>query len=96
MNSLLNLVNNSFMINLMNGKVLTISQLKNKWDRVCEQNAEYITGKKNLEGMGLLNKMYLWASDHQIRVADIKTPFKYSILKEEPQVIVKGEVDRVS
>ena len=48
MQTLLDTVTHYFYSNLINGKVCTMDELKNKWDSICEQNKYYIDSKKNL------------------------------------------------
>lgn len=90
MNELLGRVTRAFMVNLMNGKVIPTSQIKRKWDKICEDN--HIVPQKCLEGMGLLLKMYQWAESEQLTVLDINAPFQYSILNISPQISIRGEV----
>ena len=73
--SLLEKIGNAFMLNLMNGTVLTQDQIKKRWDTVCEDNSDRINPNKCMEGISLLMKMYLWAESEEIRIADIQTPY---------------------
>lgn len=89
---LLTRVSNSFLFNLMGGKVLTTGALKSKWDTVCEEHKDLIDMKKCHEGLSLLMKMYLWAENEQLCVSDIHAPFRYRIMNGSPQVAIKGQI----
>ena len=92
LSSLLTRVANSFLLALMNGKVLTTSQIKKKWDVICENHQDMMTPQKCLDGMGLLTKMYLWAENERLRVGGMNIPFTYSLLNHDPQIMVRGEI----
>ena len=89
---LLSRVSNSFLINLMDGRVLSTNMLKTKWDDVCEKHKDVIDMKKCHEGLSLLMKMYLWAESEQLCVSDIHTPFRYRIMSGSPQISVQGQI----
>lgn len=72
---LLNRVAKYFYLNLLNGKICTTSELKKKWDSICQGYEDKIDAKKILEGMGLIMKLYNWASNEQAVVLDINTPY---------------------
>lgn len=90
MNTLLNRVANSFLLALMNGVVLPTSQLKKKWDKICEENRDIISQKKCIEGISDLIKMFQWAEDKQLRVSDVQIPYSY--LSSDKNIIVSGIV----
>ena len=73
--SYVNKVANSFFLQLMNGSVMSTSEMKRKWDAVCSKSNGRINANKCIEGIGLLMKMFLWAKKEQIRIADIREPF---------------------
>lgn len=93
LNELLNRVANAFLLNLMNGKILSTGSLKKKWDRLCEEHRDIMTPQACLNGISLLTKMFLWAQDKQLLISDIKTPFRYSILNNDPQIMIRGELN---
>lgn len=78
MNKLLNTIARYFYLNLLNGKVCSINELKNKWDNVCNANPDFIDSKKNLAGMGLIISLTSWAEKEKIDVRDIDT--RYTII----------------
>jgi len=92
LSKLLGRVANSLLLSLLNGKALTTGQLKDKWDRVCEDNRAVMTQQNCLTGLDMLLAMYRWAEDERLRVADFKIPYQYLMRKEEPQIILKGEI----
>lgn len=65
---------NHFLIQLMNGKVMSTESLKNRWDRACEGSPS-MTPQRNLEGFDKLMRMYRWAADEQLVVGDINIPY---------------------
>lgn len=74
---LLNKIAKYFYFHMLNGKICTMNELKTKWDQICSKHADVIDQKKNLEGIGLIHKMLLWASREHITILDIET--KYAI-----------------
>lgn len=72
---LLNKVAKFFYLNLLNGKICTTSELKKKWDSICQQYEEQINPKQIMEGFSLIMKLYNWASDEQAVVLDIDSPY---------------------
>ena len=94
-NTLLNRVASSFYLNLMDGRILPISTLKKKWDTICEQYMDIITPQKCLKGMGLLQKLYIWAEKEELRIADTNIPYVVSFNGKRSVVEVKGEIGTV-
>lgn len=91
MNELLNRVALRFFLNLMDGKIMKMSQIKKAWDTICDEN-QFITEKKCLEGISLLSKMYLWAENEQLRILDVHTPY---VLKFEG-IEFSGEIETIA
>ena len=89
--SLLDRVANSFLLNLMNNKVLSTSELKKKWDVTCEGYKDIIDQNGCISGMGLLMQMYLWAEEQELCVSDLKSPFLHRIAGSNPPVNIRGE-----
>ena len=92
-------VGNSFLINLMNGKVLTQTELKKKWDAICEKEKDHITPSRCMEGVSQLMKLYLWAENQELRIADVKTPYAVSIksiFMPNTAIKVHGEMEAIS
>lgn len=73
---LLRKVSKFFYLQLVNGKVPSINELKNKWDSVCKANSDFIDSKKNIAGWGLIIQLVDWARKEQIMVVDVDTQFK--------------------
>jgi hypothetical protein len=67
-----------FYFNLLNGKVCTTGELKNKWDSICKANQDFIDAKKNLAGMGLIMNLSRWAEREHPFILDVDT--KYNIV----------------
>lgn len=70
-----------FFVNLLSGKIVSTSVLKNKWDSLCEKAGDKISTKQIMEGMSLLMKLYLWAERERVVVLDIGS--KYTIMVED-------------
>ena len=96
MNLLLKKIWNLFCINLVNGTVLSKAVLKNKWDIVCEKNPDIITESKCLAGLGALMKMYAWAEQEELRIADINIPYNISFNRGRDSVNINGEIGAVA
>lgn len=88
-------VERAFFVNLMNGKVLSSSEIKRKWDRVCESNQEFVNAQKCLDGIDALMKMYRWAASKQIRIADIAMPYIVSVRDDNDVYEIKGETGAI-
>jgi hypothetical protein len=88
---LLNKVAKYFYINLLNGKVCSINDLKNKWDSICKANPDYVDPKKNLAGVGMIVNMVNWASRNKITVLDVDT--KYTIVIDGDEI--EGNMDPI-
>ncbi len=82
---LLERVGKYFYFNLLNKKICSNSELKNKWDSICQANKDEINSKKVMEGISLITKFALWAQNERLVVLDIDT--KYSIQVENIEVI---------
>lgn len=82
---LLNKVAKYFYLNLLNGKICTTSELKKKWDSICQEQGERINNKKAMEGISLIMKLYNWAADERAVVLDIDTP--YTIRVEDTELV---------
>lgn len=76
---LLNKVSRYFFVNLLNGKIPSIQELKSKWDSICTANLERVDAKTNIEGWGLIINMINWASRNKIVVLDMDTMYNISI-----------------
>lgn len=92
MNEVLNRIAHRFFLNLMNGKIMRMSDLKRMWDAICNENS-FITEKKCIDGIALISKMYLWAQREQIRILDVKTPY---VLKLGKGVELVGEIETIA
>lgn len=79
MQILLNIVVDYFYSNLLNKKILTIDELKRKWDSICEKNKNYIDNKKNLEGINYIINFARWSANNKILLADFKSQYEINI-----------------
>lgn len=61
---------------LLDGKVLTLKEIKNKWDRIIDENEELFNENKVLEGIGYMNILDHYCRTHQVIIADINTPYQ--------------------
>lgn len=72
---LLKKVSNYFFLNLLNGKLLSIEQLKKKWDSICEQYSQFLDNKKIITGWGYIIKLTQWAEQQQLCIGDVSAPY---------------------
>jgi ASC-1-like (ASCH) protein len=79
MDKMLNKVAKFFFVNLLNGKVCSVNELKNKWDSICKANPDFIDAKKSIAGLGLIVNLADWASKERLSVIDIDTKFNLVI-----------------
>lgn len=86
---LLKKVSNYFYLNLMNGILPTINQIKKKWDTICEQYQ--LDNKKVLTGWGYILKLIQWAEEQKICVADVSA--RYMIALGKVQLI--GNIETI-
>lgn len=71
--SLLTKVSNYFYLQLLNGKVCNLAELKRKWDSIVEANS--LSHKEALDGMNEIAKFGNWMGHEQPIVFDINTPY---------------------
>lgn len=75
MQKLLDKVTRYFFTNLLNKRICTMDELKRKWDKVCEQNKDFINSKRNLEGMNYIINFARWAANNNIVLADFESDY---------------------
>lgn len=78
MSKLLSKVSKYFYLNLLNQKICSAHELKNKWSSVCEGDGN-LQPKKVMEGASLILKLLNWAHSEEPVVLDLDTPYKLSI-----------------
>jgi hypothetical protein len=78
-NKLLSKVASGFFLQLMNNKIMPMYDVKRKWDMISKANTDIINSKRNIEGLGLLNAMYNWAANRELRIASEQMPYIYEI-----------------
>lgn len=96
MNTLLAKVAAAFYSRLMNGNVMTTGQLKQKWDRICEEHDDYITPQRCLDGIALIMKLYNWAADIELRIADRNVPYVVGIQGAHGTTEFSGHIDTIA
>lgn len=74
---LLDKVAKYFYFKLLDQKVPTLNELKNKWDSICKKHPDYITPKRNIEGMGLIHKLANWAESEKLIVLDAEAKYSF-------------------
>lgn len=94
LNNLLSKVSNNFYLNLINGKVLSLDTIKNKWDNLCLNYN--LSSQQCLEGVSLLIKLFRWASNERLIIADINSPYEYSIKDNNYLINFKGEISTIA
>lgn len=90
--SLLKQVARKFYTTLMNGEVLPPSTLKKQWDKLCERHSDFMVPKKVLEGMDKLMKLYRWAADEQLIIADVHVPYGILFQERDNAIDVRGTI----
>jgi len=68
-----------FYLHLLNGRIASASELKKKWDSICQANEDKIDNKKVMEGIGLIFKLLNWADREQPVVLDIDTRYNIHV-----------------
>lgn len=81
--TLLGKVSSYFYIQLLNGKVCSLAELKRKWDSIAETHS--LSQKEVLEGMHEIAKFGNWMGHEQPIVLDINTPYTIVIGNVEIQ-----------
>lgn len=76
MPKLLNKVAKYFYMNLLNGKVCSINEIKSKWDSVCMQYPHFVDSKKSINGYGLIISLLKWAGNEEIIIGDVDQNYK--------------------
>ena len=96
--SYVNQVTKMFFANLMEGIVLDMQSLKKEWDKVWQQNSDFIDSKKGLQGYAALNSLYRWAESIQLRILDIMVPYALMFQSKNSDIVfeVRGEVPCIS
>lgn len=95
MQMLLNKAGKFFYVNLMNGKVPRLSELKHKWDSICEKNTFFVDAKRNLDGISQLTKLLRWAAAQKILVADVDSPYRILYKTADSFVELTGRIDAI-
>lgn len=97
MNALLCRVAKSFYTRLLEGAVMPTSEIKKRWDKLCEQNQDIITPQKGLDGLGQLMKMYTWAEKVQLRIVDQDIPYSMLLHGKDGMLIdFRGHIDTIA
>lgn len=71
MNSLLNQIVSGFCLKLMDQQLMSLYDIKRKWDMLCNKHPDIIDSRKCIEGMVMLTKFYNWAAENQILIGDV-------------------------
>lgn len=72
---LLQPVVNYFFMSIFNSKIPSVESLKSRWDKICEENVDYIDPKKNIRGIGTIINLYKYAQNNKLAVIDIGSPY---------------------
>lgn len=92
--NLIDRISKSFYLNLMNGKILSADILKRKWDVVCKDNN--LNEHNCLEGLGLIVKLFRWASCEQLLIQDIDIPYNFFVKCNKKIISFKGEISTIA
>ena len=92
MQTLLDTVTHYFYSNLINGKVCTMDELKNKWDSICDKNKYYIDSKKNLEGINYIINFARFIVDYKPNIIDFEKYYEVDI----DGIILNGNISVIN
>lgn len=70
---------NYYYANLLNNKIITMNDIKKKWDSICEKNRDIITEKSNIEGLSLLINFVKWNENNKTILADFNSTYEIDI-----------------
>ena len=74
--TLVNEIVEAYMIQLFNGKVMSMDKAKKLWDKQIDNYPVIVnTEKKVLEGMGLITQIDRYCKKNQVLVADVNTTY---------------------
>lgn len=87
----LNLISTYFYMNLINGKVLSTSALKRKWDSICSKHR--LSPQQCVEGLGQIMKMYMWANNEELLVQSTDIAYSFVVnIKPKKYIDFNGEI----
>lgn len=77
--SLIERTGKSLFTYLYMGRTPTLEMLKKKWDIVCDEYQGTIAKDKLINGMRMLQKMFLWAANQEVRVLEMDAKYTVSL-----------------
>lgn len=87
---LLQSVINAYLTHLMDGKVMTMDKVKNKWDKLVDEHK--ISDKKILDGIGYFNVFDNYCRTNKVMIANINTPYEISF---KDNIIINGNIGTI-
>lgn len=85
-----------FLMQLMDGTVVSTDILKRKWDKLSEQHPDYITPQRNLEGIDKLMRFYRWAENEELIVGDVSIPYELTLREDDDLLDFRGEITTIA
>jgi len=90
-------ITSRFFLNIMNGNILTPAELKKLWEQTCLKYSNLIPEDKVLEGLDKLLKMYRWAENLQLLIADVNIGYVLGFLDRSNYPInIRGVVPAIA
>lgn len=89
-------IENAFFAMLMDGQAPSMDFLKRRWDQICEENPDYLTPQKCIEGIGQIAKLYRWAERQELMIADMNSMYRLEFRSGSLLVILSGRMGTVA
>lgn len=86
---LIKLIIDMYLSKLMDGKVMTMKQLKRQWDKLAEEYPLILTEKRILDGIGIINMLDRYCYNNKVIIADINSPYHINL---DTNIIVEGKI----
>jgi CRISPR/Cas system-associated exonuclease Cas4 (RecB family) len=87
---LLQNVINAYLAHLMDGKVMTMDKVKNKWDKLVDEHK--VSDRKILDGIGYFNVIHNYCKTNKVIIADMNTPYEITF---KDNIIINGNIGTI-
>jgi len=82
----------TYMVRLLNGKILTIQEAKRQWDKIIDNEGSRLNEKQILDGLGIINQLDRYCRNNKLIVADINSPYQLNFTEN---VAVTGKIGTI-
>ncbi len=86
---LIDQVINTYMYNLMDGKVMSYKMIKNMWDKLANKYPTVLTDKKVLDGFSLINQVDRYCYNNKVIIADVDSTYQINF---KNNIILRGKI----